>query len=81
MPAESDAALTPTRQAKRVERKRRTFLSGQRALRAQMDALEEATHGAEAVEAARARGKATPPMRMRAPNARAPVAASSAESA
>lgn len=67
VPAESDAALTPTRQARRVESKRRTFLTKQRALRAQLEATEAATHGPEAIAAAKARAIATPPIRRRRP--------------
>ena len=65
VPAESDAALTPTRQARRVQQKRRRFLLGQRALREKLEAVEALTHGPEAVAAARARGIATPPIKMR----------------
>ena len=67
VPAESDAALTPTRQARRVESKRRTFLTKQRALRAQLEVTEAATHGPEAIAAAKARAIATPPIRRRRP--------------
>ena len=84
VPVESDAALTPTRQARRVEQKRRTFLSKERGLRAQLEAVEAATHGEAAVKAARERALATPLIKRREPGKRsagAEGAAGAAEAA
>lgn len=72
LPAESDAALKPTRQARRVEQKRRRFLTEQRRLRKELETVEASTHGAAAVEAQRQAAIARPPMRMRAPNSLPP---------
>jgi len=70
VPVESDAALTPMRQARRVEQKRRTFLSQQRGLRDRLEAVEAATHGEAAVAAARERALAMPVIKRREPGKR-----------